>query len=71
MSEHHGKPEYAPGRPRTLLRIADVAQLLGIGRTSVYRLIASGDLHPIRVQQRRRFRPEEIDDYLERNREPT
>ena len=45
---------------------AVVAQLLGIGRTTVYRLVNTGELRAVRVGERLRFRPEDVDAYLER-----
>jgi excisionase family DNA binding protein len=55
---------------RTLRTINQVAAYLGIGRTSVYRLVASGELKAVRVGQRLRFRPEDVDAYLERDPTP-
>ncbi len=49
--------------------VAEVADVLGISRGSVYTLIRSGELHPIRVGQRARFEPADVRAYLERNRE--
>ena len=57
---------YAPERPTSLLTIAELAQLLGIGRTTVYRLVKTGELRAVRVGERLRFRPEDVNAYLER-----
>jgi putative molybdopterin biosynthesis protein len=66
MSVH--KPT-AYGSPRSaLLTVNAVAELLAISRDSVYRLVRQGELVPYRVGERLRFRPEEIDAYLERSR---
>ena len=65
----HVNSEY-DGARTPLLTINDVARQLAISRDSVYRLIRSGSLCPIRVGERIRFRQEEIDAYLERRREP-
>ena len=43
--EHH--QEGAP--PRLLLRIPEAAETLGIGRTKIYELIATGELPTIHV----------------------
>ncbi|CAN5349129.1 hypothetical protein BH20ACT13_BH20ACT13_25870 [soil metagenome] len=58
---------------RTLPRaisVNDTAAVLGISRATVYRLIQSGDLRPVRVGRRLRFRLEELDAYLERESGP-
>jgi excisionase family DNA binding protein len=64
----HAQRGYS-GHPTALLSIRDVAQVLGVHRNTVHRLIRVGDLQPIRIGRLARFRPEEIDAYLERNRE--
>lgn len=53
-----------------LLSVNEVAVLLGISRPTVYRLARRGDLASYRVGERLRFRPAEIEAYIERNREP-
>jgi excisionase family DNA binding protein len=64
----HESTTYA--EPRTpLLTVNDLARLLGISRDSVYRMIRSGELVPYRVGERFRFRPEDVETYLERQRE--
>jgi putative molybdopterin biosynthesis protein len=65
----HGDPRYEHGRS-VLLSVNEVAALLGISRPTVYRLARRGDLASYRVGERLRFKPAEIEDYLERNREP-
>jgi excisionase family DNA binding protein len=53
--------------PRSaLLTVNMVAELLAISRDTVYRLVRQGDLVPCRVGERLRFRPEDVDAYLER-----
>jgi excisionase family DNA binding protein len=64
---HEGTP-YSPSRT-PLLDVNGLAQLLGISRQSVYRMIARRELVPYRIGERLRFRPEEVDAYLERQRE--
>jgi excisionase family DNA binding protein len=68
MSAHVETQEYAATRLEQLLTIADVARLLGISRGSVYALIRSGELVPIRVGERSRFQPVDVRGYLERHR---
>jgi len=60
--------QYALKPQRQTLRTIDgLAAYLGISRTGVYRLVASGDLKAVRVGKRMRFRPEDIAAYLERD----
>jgi excisionase family DNA binding protein len=69
MSAHIPTPDYGADRPAELLTISDVARLLGVSRGSVYGLMRSGELVPIRVGQRARFEPADVRAYLERHRE--
>jgi excisionase family DNA binding protein len=66
MSDGHSTSGYAVGRPAALLTIGELAMLLGIGRTTAYRLVNSGAIRSVRVGERLRFRPEDIEAYLER-----
>jgi excisionase family DNA binding protein len=68
MSAHLQTPQYVRDRIEKLLTIADVAQVLGISRGSVYRLMRSGELPAIRVGERARFEPTDVRAYLERHR---
>jgi excisionase family DNA binding protein len=52
--------------PRPLLKARRVAALLDVDRTTVYRLAKSGALPFVIVGTRMRFRPEDIDRYLDR-----
>jgi excisionase family DNA binding protein len=65
----HADPVYDDPR-RILLTVNGVARYLNCSRRTVERLVARGDLQPLRVGARRRFRREELDAYLERDREP-
>ena len=49
----------------SLLRVNEVAALLSIGRRTVYTLVNNGELPAVRVGARLRFRPEDVDAYLE------
>jgi excisionase family DNA binding protein len=46
--------EQAPPVAKLLLRVEEVAQLLEIGRTRVYHLIASGELASVKIGGSRR-----------------
>jgi excisionase family DNA binding protein len=69
MRAHLESPRYGSDRPAELLTIADVARLLGVSRGSVYSLMRSGELSPIRVGRRARFEPGDIRAFIERHRE--
>jgi excisionase family DNA binding protein len=67
MSSHstaaYGSPRSAPER---LLTINELSDRLAISRDTVYRLVRSGALPSVRVGERLRFRPTDVDAYLER-----
>jgi excisionase family DNA binding protein len=69
MRAHLGTPAYESDRLERLLTIGEVARLLGVSRGSVYSLIRSGELIPIRVGERARFDPDDVRAYLARHRE--
>ena len=69
MSAHVQTPQYGGDRLEELLTIADVARVLGISRGSVYGLMRSGELHPVRVGERARFEQTDVRAYLARHRE--
>jgi excisionase family DNA binding protein len=48
----------------TLLRLDQVADLLGIGRTTAYAMAAKGDLPVVRVGRQIRVRPEDLEEWL-------
>jgi excisionase family DNA binding protein len=50
-----------------LLELRDVQKRLGLSRSAVYCLMGSGELPYVRVLSRRKFRPEDLDDYIARN----
>jgi len=51
--------------PPTLLRIVDVARELQISRSSVYRLIVSGELPAVRIGKNVRVRRETLARWIE------
>jgi excisionase family DNA binding protein len=50
-----------------LLRVNDVAHLLAVSRDTVYRLVRTGDIVPLKVGSRLRFRVSDVEEYLARN----
>ena len=69
MSEEHGTAGYKASPIEPLLTITAACDVLGVSRQTIYRLVRRGELHPSRVGERLRFRPEDIRAYLERGRE--
>ena len=54
----------------TLLNLAQVAQRLGVSRTTAWRLVTSGDLPSIKVTETiRRVDPDDLQDWIESRRE--
>ncbi|MGI8309430.1 helix-turn-helix domain-containing protein [Saccharopolyspora hattusasensis] len=52
------------GQPRVLLTVEQAAERLGLGRTTVYQLIANGDLGSVRIGRLRRIPADAIDAYV-------
>jgi excisionase family DNA binding protein len=44
----------------------EAAEMLGIGRTTVYSLIKAGDLHPIKIGTRTLISMDELEAYVDR-----
>jgi len=55
--------------PDRLLALDDVAKWLGVSHRTVDRIIAAGDLKPIRTRGIRRFHPQTVDAYIRRRAE--
>ena len=47
-----------------LLTVPEVAARLGIGRTTLYLLLAQGDLPSVRIGRRRLIREDAIEDFI-------
>jgi putative molybdopterin biosynthesis protein len=65
----HETTVYAEPRLEPLLTISEVAGVLRTSRDRVYQLMRDGELDPIRVGRRARFTPDDVREYLERQRE--
>jgi excisionase family DNA binding protein len=52
------------GMPRLLLRPEEVAQALGIGRTTVFELMRSGELRSVKIGVSRRILAEAVTEYV-------
>ena len=72
MSDDHGTAGYnlTSTALEPLLTVNAACSVLAVSRQTLYRLIRRGELHPSRVGERLRFRPDDLRDYLERGREP-
>ncbi len=66
---HLATEHYTGGRLAPVLTINEAARVLGVERSTIYRLLRASDLEAVRVGKRRRFRPEDLDAYLERGRD--
>jgi len=51
---------------RVLLRPEEVAEALGVGRTSVYELLRSGELRSVKIGKSRRIPTEAVRELVER-----
>lgn len=66
-SETYSPPLTAAAR---LLSIREVANVLGVHRNTVHRLVNAGELHPVRIGRLPRFRPGDVEAFLERSAAP-
>ena len=66
-SQQQTSPESRLNDPR-LYSITEVAQLLSIGRSTVYDLVRSGELPSVRLGRSVRVTAEALRDLIERNR---
>lgn len=49
-----------------MFSVAELAELLGVHRNTIHREVRRGRLVSVRVGKLRRFRPEDVETYLER-----
>jgi hypothetical protein len=54
--------------PARLLSIRETLRILGISRTTLYAIFASGELETVEIRGRRMIEPAELKDYIARNR---
>ena len=69
MNEHSDNTPHthAPRRP-LLVTIPQAAELLAVGRSTVYQLIWDHELEPIRIGRSVRLTIDDLKDYVERKR---
>jgi excisionase family DNA binding protein len=53
-----------PELPKLLFTVAEAAARLGVGRTTLYALIADGSLCPVRIGRLTRFTAGELDRFV-------
>jgi excisionase family DNA binding protein len=53
-----------PPHARLLLTVEEAAATIGIGRSLMYELIATGDIRTVRVGRLRRISPEALREYI-------
>ena len=71
MNEHHEHGAYRASRPAPeLLTVNELRGVLKVSRGTVYKLVNRGELRAVRVGERLRFRPADVDRYLEREPAP-
>ncbi len=70
LAEQRQAPEPTPTvRPmpkRVLLKVEEAAQQLGIGRTTAWRLVTTGELESVRIGRLRRVHVDAVRDYAKR-----
>lgn len=64
--EEAPRPPARPLPARVLFTVAEAAKQLGIGRTTAYALVASGDLESVQIGRLRRVHVDAINDYAAR-----
>ncbi len=55
---------------RAGMRTKEAAAYIGCGRTTLYRLVINGELHPVKIGRSTVFRVGEIDAMLEKAKQP-
>lgn len=58
----------APRRPEQLLKLAEVAKMLGLSAVTVRRRVRDGSLPHLRIKSRLYFHPSEVHMFLEAHR---
>lgn len=64
MSGHAERP--ATAASRLLYSVDEAADLLGIGRTFTFRLLATGEIDSLKIGRRRMIPSEALERYIER-----
>ena len=59
-------PTPSAGKPRLLLSVEEAAELIGICRSNMFKLIRQGDIESVKVGRLRKITPAALDDYVQR-----
>jgi len=59
---------FAPPGERLLYRVAEAAEILGIGKSKAWELVQRGSIESIKIDGSRRVPREALADYVERQR---
>ena len=51
-------------QPRLLLRIEEVADMLGIGRSTVFEMVAAGELPVVRIRRATRIPRDQLEEWI-------
>ena len=65
-SDTEGSNGRAPESPSLLVTAREAGQILGVSRTTVYELIAAGELETVHIGRSMRLPVDTLDDYVER-----
>ena len=55
------------GESYRLLNATEVAEILNISKVMVYKLMQMGRIKCVKINSSRRVRPEDLEDYIDRN----
>ncbi len=64
MPDHD--PKVPTPKRRLLYSVEEAAQLLGIGRTFMFELVATGQIDSLKIGRRRKISTAALDDYVQR-----
>jgi excisionase family DNA binding protein len=59
-------PAPASNVPQLLLKVEEAAERLRICRSSMYKLIGSGEVESVQIGRLRRIKPSALEDYIQR-----
>jgi len=65
-ADHRERTSPPETDPRPLMGVTSLGRYLEMSRWTIYRMIESGELPTIKVGGQYKFRPADIDDYLDR-----
>ena len=63
-ARHSPTATIAPGRPDSILKAREVAQILGISKAKAYRLMQTGEIRSIQFDRTTRVRRQDLDEFI-------